>query len=222
MRVQLMYPRNREEGEFFEQVCMFAARRARTMKDHDALWEEASSATSDRLDHFLNYILYEEWSQDVAEFSLFVYDIEQVPSWLMPEFFRHRFIVRDWSFEQRSKRAIHGERISVINPFNRYEPTESDLWQQMEDLIDQSNSLLTEAHRKGIPAEKSRYACLEGTETAVAVAGNARALYELFLKRGSADIGAHGKAAPEFMELADEMFYQAQAMCPRLFASFTS
>ena len=219
MKVELMFPRTVEDGEFFERICMFAARRARTMKEHDELWAEAAGAPEDRVTNFLHYILYEEWSQDVAEFSLFIYDVEHIPSWVMPELYRHRFLIRDWSFEQRSKRAIHGERIPVINPFNVTD--HGGLFYKMEQLITDSQELMAEAHKMGLPAQMTRYACLEGAETAVAVAGNARSLNEVFVKRGSTDIGAHGKAAPEFMELADEMYRQAYAMCPRLFETLS-
>jgi len=116
MTVTLMMPRDRQDGERQERLCYFAARRARTLKTHAELWKETVEATPERISHFLHAILREEWSLDVAEMTLFVFDIEGVPSWMMTEFLRHRLIARDWSFEQRSKRAIHGNRIDILNP----------------------------------------------------------------------------------------------------------
>ena len=210
--VKLMFP-NDSEGAQFEQLAHFAARRARTLKGHEDLWQETVLATPERRARFLNAILREEWSLDVAEMSLFVYDIEDAPSWLVTEFLRHRLIARDWSFEQRSKRAIHGERIGVINPFEDH----GELYFEMNRLIEASHALMAKAHAQGLPAEKLRYACLEGAQTSFVAAANARALHHFFTLRGSEGIGGDGRAAPEFMELVDEMHRQAKAVCPNLF-----
>ena len=60
MQVRLMFP-SREIGHQFEQIAHFAARRARTMQDHDALQSEVAMATPERREHFLRYILEEEF-----------------------------------------------------------------------------------------------------------------------------------------------------------------
>ena len=213
--VVLLFP-DSDTGDRFSHLAHFAARRARSMKTGAELWEEVVGATEERRRRFLRAILKEEWSLDVAEMSLFIFDIERVPSWIMTEFLRHRLIARDWSFEQRSKRAIYGERIPVLNPFEP-DDAEGELAMQMDELIARSQELMADAHRRGVPPEKLRYACLEGAETSFVAAANARALHHLFTMRGSTDIGGDGKAAPEFMALVDEMYRQANAVCPQLF-----
>ncbi len=219
MKVTLMFPTQQlleiNGWAGFEELAYFAARRARSMKTHNELWDEVAQADTAKTTRFLRAILHEEWSLDVADMNIFIYDLEGVPSWLMVEFLRHRLIARDWSFEQRSKRAIHGERIPVINPFDR--DTEAVWHHWMAALIDKSHRLMADAHAAGIPAEKLRYACLEGSETAFVAAANARALHHLFTMRGSTDIGGDGRAAPEFMEVVDEMYRQAKDVCPLLF-----
>ncbi len=217
MNVTLIFPITSEEGSYLEEVAHFAARRARTMKSHNELWAEVreKGAVVDQRARFLHYILKEEWSLDVAEMNIFLWDIEGVPSWLLIEFLRRRLIARDWSFEQRSKRAIHGERIPVINPFDQHK--EYGLWYQMNDLIARSQAIMAEAHSQRIPAQRLRYAALEGSETSFVAGANARALHHLFTMRGSEQIGGNGTAAPEFMDVVDQMYEQAQAMCPVLF-----
>ena len=215
MPAKMLFPVTKEDGEYFERMAYMASRRARTVKTHEALLDESLNATPERITHFLNAIVREEWSLDVAEMNVFIWDVWDVPSWLMIEFLRHRFIARDWSFEQRSKRAIQGHRIKVLNPF---EP-DTDFHDRYEALAEASNQLMMDAHKAGIPAEKMRYASLEGTETAFFVAGNARTLHHVFTLRGSEGIDGDGKAAPEFFDIIDDMYYQAQAVCPNLFAS---
>lgn len=213
MRVELVHP-SPAIGETYEKIAYMAARRARTVKDHDALRREAlEEVTTERRRRFLRAVIQEEWSLDVAEMSLFVYDIEGVPSWLMTELLRHRLIAREWSLEQRSKRAIHGHRLPVVNPWEEGTPLHAD----MAALIRQSQELMARAAAEGHPAERIRYAALEGTETAFMAAGNARAMHHLFTLRGSPAIGGDGKAAPVFQEVTDRMFALAQEACPGLF-----
>lgn len=214
MPAQLIYPIWPSQGREFERLAHFAARRARTMKTHDELWKEVNEKESQR-GAFLHAILQEEWSLDVAEMNFFAYDITEEPSWLMTEFLRHRLIAREWSFEQRSKRAIHGERIPVINPYDMHKDYE--MWSSMNQLAKASQNLMERAHKKGYPSEVTRYACLEGAETCFVAGANARTLHHLFTLRGSKDIGGDGKAAPEFLALADSMYQQAREICPLLF-----
>lgn len=216
MQCTLMFP-DTEIGYYFEKLAHFAARRARTLKSHTELLAEIQEASDEKRQHFLHYILTEEWSLDVAEMNIFIYDIEGVPSWLMTEFLRHRLIARDWSFEQRSKRAIHSSRMAWVNPFDK--DSEPIRHQQMQDLGRFSQKLMDIWRAEGVPAEKLRYAALEATESSFVCASNARALHHLFTLRGSEAIGAEGKAAPEFMELVDMMMAQAQTVCPNLFAT---
>ena len=214
MKVHLMYPRNRKQGDEFESLVYFAARRARTMKTHSELCAEVYSATEERRANFLHYILEEEWSRDCAEFSFFMWDLEEIPTWLMIEFFRHRFVLRSWSPEQRSKRAIHGERIPVMNPFDRN--TDPGFHDWFEQLAADTQEFMAAAHSQGYPAELTRYAALEGSETAVCLAVNARALYDVAKLRGSRDTVGDGKAHPLFQELMDVMYRQAREVCPLL------
>ena len=213
MEVRLMFP-NKSVGMWYERLAHFAARRARTMKTHDELHDEVYSTLPAKREHFLRHILEEEWSRDVAEFNIFVWDVEGAPSWLMVELLRHRFIARDWSPEQRSKRAIHGERIPVVNPFDGadFQP-----WQDFQDLAAMSQRFMADWHDNGIPAEQTRYAALEGSETAFCIAGNARALYDMWRLRGSTATVGDGKAHPLFQQLADTMYRQAVEVAPLLF-----
>ena len=109
--------------------------------------------------------------------NIFVWHIADVPSWLMVDLLRHRFVARDWSFEQRSKQAIYGEHIPVINPFD----DDQELWDDMDDLILRSQRLMAKAHKRGKPARLVRYAALEGTMTSLVAAANARTLHHLSL-----------------------------------------
>jgi len=211
-----MFPRTQEEGEYLEKLCHFAARRARALVSHEALWAEVEGATPEKRAHFLHYILQEEWSLDVAEMTLFVYDIEGVPSWLITELLRHRFIARDFSFEQRSKRAIQGQRIPVLTDMGDEGGQGTVI---MQELARHSIEAMTELRHLGYPAQKLRYASLEGSETGLVCAANARALHHLFTLRGGQEIGGDGKAAPEFQELVRQMWGQAKAVCPNLFAT---
>ena len=135
----------------------------------------------------------------------------------MTELLRHRFIARDWSPEQRSKRAIHGERIPVVNPFDPTIPEENALHIGFASIAKTSADFMALAHDAGIPAETTRYAALEGSETAFCIAGNARALYDMWKLRGSTATFGNGKAHPLFQTLADTMYYQAREVCPLLF-----
>ena len=220
MQVHLLHPISRERGEEFERLVHFAARRARTMKTHDELMEEVDGASPEKRANFLRYVLEEEWSRDCAEFSFFMWDLEEIPTWLMIEFFRHRFVLRSWSPEQRSKRAIHGERIPVQNPFNRANDPGFHDW--FEDLAHDTQEFMASAHAQGYPAEVTRYAALEGSETAVCLAVNARALYDVAKLRGSRDTVGDGKAHPLFQELMDVMYRQARGVCPLLLPNVRS
>lgn len=214
MKVTLMFP-DASTGALFQDLAFFAARRARTLKDHDALWKEAFEASEEKQSRFLYTILAEEWSLDVAEFNLFMFDVEAAPSWLMIELLRHRMLARDFSFEQRSKRAIHAGRISAINPFDK--TTELVNYLVMADLIDDAQKVQEYLAEQKVPAERLRYAALEGSETSFVVAGNARTLHHLFDLRCSTSVGGRGTAAPEFQDLADDMYRQVRLVCPMLF-----
>ena len=213
MKVTLIHPRNREDGTWWEKIAHFAARVARTRKTFDELMAEIEGATDQRRADFLEAIVIKEWSLDVAEMNIFVWHIADVPSWLMVDLLRHRFVARDWSFEQRSKQAIYGEHIPVINPFD----DDQELWDDMDDLILRSQRLMAKAHKRGKPARLVRYAALEGTMTSFVAAANARTLHHFFTLRGSEEIEGNGNAAPEFQEVADIMFHQAKEVAPVLF-----
>ena len=213
MKVTLIHPRNREDGTWWEKIAHFAARTARSIKTYDELIAEVEHSTEERRAAFLEAIIEREWSLDVAEMNTFIWHIANVPSWLMIELLRHRFIARDWSFEQRSKRAIYGERIPVLNPFEG----DDELFFEMNGLIEKSLALMAKAHKKGMSAEKVRYASLEGSVTSFVAAANARTLHHFFTLRGSSDIDGNNTAAPEFQKVADAMFEQAHQVSPLLF-----
>ena len=218
-KVTLMFPTKDFEpsvGERFEHMAMFAARRSRTLLEHDDLWAEVTGWSTEKQDNFLEQVIHQEWATNIAEFNLFMFDIEHVPSWLMIELARHRFLIRDWSFNQRSKRAVPGFRIPVLNPFDAAGP-EAELHADFEFLAETSRNLMEKANRLRVRPEKMRYASLEGSETAFVAAGNATALHHIFKLRGGARIGADDKAAPELIEVAESMYDQVRDFCPRIF-----
>ena len=215
MKCVLMFPRDRADGEYLTRLDYFAARRARTLKNHEELWQEAfEDKNMGQITQFLDDVIGREWALDVLEMNIFMYDIEEVPSWLMVEFLRHRLVARDWSFEQRSKRAVQGARIPTINPF-----VGSDMEEQFEILVEHSRNLMETMHRLNYPPERIRYAALEGSVTSFVCAANARALHHLFTLRGSSTLApSHGgKAAEEFQELVGIMYEQAKEVCPWIF-----
>ncbi len=70
-------------------MCVqFAARRARTYKDHEALWDEVFNTSDTKRHDFLERVVVQEWSLDVLEMAWFMWDIENVPSWLPVELYR--------------------------------------------------------------------------------------------------------------------------------------
>lgn len=232
MNVTLLFPRNREEGEYFERLIQFAARRARTYKDHKGLWEEINNSTPEKRANFVRQVAVTEWSLDVLEMSFFMYDIEGIPSWLPVELYRHRFLFHDWSPEQRSKRALQADKLPVVNPYKdlldnslaatRLAPENARIlrrYNKFEELAKASQEFMREGREAGEAPQLTRYAALEGAETALCLAANARALHHLFTMRGSKTMVGEtgGKAAPEFQEMVEIMYTQAKEVCPLIF-----
>ncbi len=215
--VTLLFPRSSSDGQFLEKLAHFAARGDRSIKPTAELWDEIEEAGFDKRKHFLDFVLREEWALDVAELNIFVWHINNIPSWLVTEWLRHRMVARDYSFEQLSKRAIHAYRMEVINPFDKeIEQKEYELFQWAVESV---TDVMRELQQEGVPAEKIRYLALEGTSTRLTVGANARALHHFFHQRGTEDIGGTGRAAPEFKQLVGIMYEQAKEVCPILFAN---
>jgi thymidylate synthase ThyX len=213
--ITLAFP-DRDIGPFLEQLAMVAARGDRSLKPYDELWQEVEVAADvGKLGPFLERVVKTDWALDVAELNIFVWHIEGIPSFLVPEWLRHRLIARDWSFQQLSKRAIHADRIEFINPFSK--ETEATNYLIAEVGLASIRETIKALHDKGVSAERIRYLCPEGAKTRLTAGANARALHHFFTMRGSKDIGANGRAYPEFQELVDTMYQQAQEVCPILF-----
>ena len=217
MKATLMFPRNKEEGAYFESLAYFAARRARTFKDQDQLVAETDAVGVVKRTNFIKQVVVQEWSLDVAELNIFIYDIESVPDWLMTEFFRHRLIVREWSFEQRSKRALPTGKIPILMPPQIADDPEA--LDRFNFLAGISIGTADYLKSRGYPPEVQRYAALDAAEVSFVCAGNARALHHLFTMRGSQELVGEsgGKASPEFQRLIDAMYNQAREVCPLLF-----
>lgn len=214
-KVSLEYPRDRSEGEFWDRFAMFAARGDRSVKSRDALWEEVNAASPYKVEQFVGNVMVQDWALDVGEMNIFLWHIEGVPSFLVKEWLRHRLIARDWSFQELSKRTIHAYRLEVINPFDKV--VEPFRWLIFEDAVVGVQHAMKQLHDDGVSAERLRYLALEGTKTRLTAGSNARALHHFFTMRGSVDIGANGRAYPEFQEIVGTMYSQAREMCPVLF-----
>ena len=209
------HPHAKRPRILYDNISHFAARRHRTFRDHEEVWEEVMITSPEKQKVFLETILRGEWSQDAARMEIFIYEIEAVPSWLMAEFLRHRMIAREWTFEQPGRENPAGGPTPVINPFSQND--EYEIWHDMEALIESSNNLAETARAAGQPDHKRRYARLAGSETTFIAAGSAQTIQDLIALRYNEEIEEDNRPTPEFLKLSVEMFRQAQAICPTLF-----
>src|SRR3972149_1837364 len=113
MKAYLLSPNNPEAGREAETIAIFAARRCRTTKSHQELWEEVALYSDEKRREFLSKVVTEDWAADVLEMIHLVYDIEDAPVWLVIELLRHRLIAREFSLEQLSQRAISASKLKV-------------------------------------------------------------------------------------------------------------
>ncbi len=79
MKSTLLFPSSIEEGSKLEDIAIFAARRCRTTKTHQELWDEINSKDPSWKPKFLQKVVNEDWALDVLEFPILIYDLEDVP-----------------------------------------------------------------------------------------------------------------------------------------------
>ena len=203
MKSTLLFPSTREEGSKLEDIAIFAARRCRTTKTHSELWDEINSRDISWKPNFLQKVVNEDWALDVLEFPILIYDLEDVPMWLIVEFLRHRFIARDFSFEQLSQRAIDSSRLKV------------DVPPQFDAAVElYLQEVIHMAKTTDIPIEELRALYPQGILVNLVISSNLRAFQHLFYMRCSTELGGKGGAHPKFQELADGMFEQAKEVYP--------
>lgn len=202
--VTRMFPRDLEEGTYLENVAIFAARRCRTTKRYYELWREVNGYTTEKRENFITQVVYQDFAIDVLEMLHLVFDIEDVPLWLVIEMLRHRLLFRDFSMEQLSQRAIDPLRLRVVAPTP-----------ELQALVDDYLKLIHKAIEEGrVPPENLREIMPQGVLVNLVLAGNARAWHHLFYMRCSTVFGGKGGAHIKFMALADAAFYQAHQVYP--------
>jgi len=194
-QVHLLIPRTVEDGRYAEDVAIFAARRCRTTKSYQELWEEVTSYDEEKKRQFLQQVVFTDWAGDVLEMISLVYDVENIPVWLVVELLRHRLIARDFSLEQLSQRAINPSRLKVSIP---------DI--KLRALVDKYIADVSELGREEkIPPEYLREAFPQGVLVNFCIAGNLRAFHHFFFMRSSELYQGKGGAHPKFMAIADQM-----------------
>ncbi len=193
--VHLMVPRSVEEGEYNELVAIFSARRCRTTKSYQDLWDEVLSYTSAKKQEFLSKVVVQDWAADVLEMLFMVYDIERVPVWLVVELLRHRLLWREFSMEQLSQRAISSLSLEVEAPTP-----------EMQGIVDNYLQVVREQLQQGkIPPENLREIIPQGVLVNLTIGGNLRAFHHFFFMRSSVLLQGKGGAHLKFMAIADEM-----------------
>ncbi len=203
MKSTLLFPSSVEEGSKLEDIAIFAARRCRTTKSHGELLEEVAGYSLERKGNFLKRVVNEDWALDILEFPILIYDLEDIPLWLIVEFLRHRYLARDFSFEQLSQRAIDSSRLRV------------DVPEPFTALVDKYvKEILEIAKDESIPIEDIRATYPQGILVNLAISSNLRAFQHLFYMRCSPKLGGKGGAHPKFQTLADGMFEQAKEVYP--------
>ncbi len=203
IKVTRMFPQSLLVGTEMENMAIFAARRCRTVKTHNELTLEVIHMTDFKKRQFIQTVVFEDWALDVLEIPYLVYDFESVPMWLVIEFLRHRHIMRDFSMEQLSQRAINSDKLKLSVP----EP----MIEVVDDYLSKIHALAKEYH---IPPEELRKSYPQGVEVNFVLAGNVRAWQHLFYMRASEHLGGKGGAHPQFKALADEAFRQAVEVYP--------
>lgn len=199
-----LFPRTIEEGQYLEDLAIFAARRCRTTKNTEELWKEVDGYSSQKKRRFLDAVVYEEWALDVLEMLPIHYDVMNVPVWLIIELLRHRLIWRDFSMEQMSQRAIPANRLQVRVP-EPFEDLVAGYLAEAVEIIKVNPDMLPEDFRAVFP---------QGVIVNLVIAGNIRAFQHYFFMRCSEEMGGAGGAHPLFMKIADEMLLQASDVYP--------
>ena len=199
MIAHLLIPRSVEDGQYAESIAIFAARRCRTTKSHDELWEEVQAYSVEKRQSFLRRVVHEDWAADVLEMIHLVYDLEAVPLWLVIELLRHRLIARNFSIEQLSQRAIPSHKLAFEKSGNNALDTLMSEYIQQAGIIAVENKIAPETLRMAFP---------QGALVNLVIAANLRAFQHFFYMRCSPPVGKGG-AHPKFMELADSMARQA-------------
>lgn len=209
MKVRLLFPRSEDDdGYYLESVSIFAARRCRTVKDHDELWEEVVEYSLEKREKFLGQVVFQDWAADILEMLPLVYDWEDIPVWLIVEMLRHRLLWREFSMEQLSQRAIDPMRLKVEAPTQRT--------QRLVDLY--MDTVRQELASGKIPPENLREIIPQGVLVNLVLGGNLRSFHHFFFMRSSPLYGGKGGAHPKFMELADQMQDLAKNVYPMTMA----
>ena len=204
MKVQILHPKDREAGEYAENIAIFAARRCRTTKSREDLWSEVTGYTDEKRRQFLQQVVFTDWAGDVLEMIHLAFDIEGVPVWLVVELLRHRLVAREFSLEQLSQRAINPGRleVEVSNP-------------KLKAVIDRYIKFVNEVgEEEKIPPEDLREAFPQGVLVNFVIAGNLRAFHHFWFMRSSQLYQGKGGAHTKFMSLADQMQEQASKFLP--------
>lgn len=204
MRAVLMFPDSVESGHYQELLAAFSARRCRSTKTHDTLWEEVNSWSPLKLRSFLRTVVMTEFAGDVLEMIQLNYDLEEVPLWLVVELLRHRFIARAFSLEQLSQRAISPLKLNVIAPSER-------LQEVVDEYVRRVGEIATEER---LSPEQVREVFPQGVLVNLCVAGSLRSFHHFFFMRSSPLYQGKGGAHVKFMELADSMQAQARQVLP--------
>lgn len=213
MKVWLMQPRSMYSAEEMTRVAWFAARRCRAYKRHQELVAEVWNTDIDVLSKKLWASVHEEWAVDLLRHSLFTFDWEDVPVWLWTELWRHQFVIRNVSPEQRSQRAVQSWRLEVHNPFQGEDATE------FIGLIAKSQLFMERMRRKGYTFDDIRNASLQGILSPAVISMNAETIHHLARMRGSTELAGEfgGKAAELFQDAMQQTWDLAKEVCPWMF-----
>lgn len=214
MKATLLFPRNIDDGKYLEDICIFAARRCRTTRDHSILKEEIKGYSESKKKNFISKVVGEEWAIDILEFATLIYDLEEIPYWMVMELLRHRVIARDFSLEMMSQRAISPTRLAI----NKHNHNES-LRKLYNDYMFNVDVI---AHNENIKYEDLRDFIGQGVEVNFCIAGNVRAFHHFFWMRNSITSGGKGGAHPQFQELANSMYEQAKSVYPNIVGSIVN
>lgn len=213
MEVFLMQPQNIEAAEYMTRVAWFAARRCRAYRRHAGLVAEVWDTDIEVLAKKLWASVHEEWAVDLLRHSLFTFDWEDIPVWLWTELWRHQFVVRNVSPEQRSQRAVQSWRLEVLNPFKDEDAVE------FEALIATSQGFMERMRGKGYDFDTIRNASLQGVLSPAVISMNAETLHHLAVMRGSTELVGEfgGKAAQLFQDAMQKTWDLAKEVCPWMF-----
>lgn len=205
MKATLLFPDSQATGSFLEDIAIFAARRCRTTKTYTQLWVEVNSSSLAKKSNFLRQVIHEDWAADVLEMIDLIYDLENIPMWLVLELLRHRHIAREFSLEQLSQRAIAASRLEVDeHPNTRLRDLEQAYLRTLLDIAAEEK-LTPESMRDFFP---------QNILVNFVIKGNLRAFHHFWWMRSSPLFQGKGGAHPKFQMLADSMYEQAAYVLP--------